>query len=88
MTKNSRYQPRATAVHAFRFDGSAEQAAYALTGRWPEDGSAEGTVEYIRIPSLQGDIIARPGDWIVTGEDGKREVWGHEAFWAAFELAP
>jgi hypothetical protein len=38
-------------------------------GEWYFEATSRG--QYIKIPTLEGDMTARPGDWIVKGTRGE-----------------
>lgn len=46
---------------------------------------AEQTVEAIVIHTLEGDMTAEPGDWIITGVKGERYPCKPDIFAATYE---
>ena len=53
-----------------------------------ERGSDDDPSEIIGIvETLEGDMIARPGDWIVTGVEGERYPVKNEIFKKTYEPA-
>lgn len=41
----------------------------------------------LSVPTLEGHVYARPGDWIIRGEDGVFRVAREDRFAANYELA-
>ena len=49
------------------------------------DGKSSRTVGVVK--TLEGDMIARPGDWIITGVEGERYPVKNEIFKKTYERA-
>lgn len=47
---------------------------------------AEQCTERTVIPTLEGDMVASPGDWIITGVKGERYPCKPDIFEATYDL--
>lgn len=52
----------------------------------PSQGLALGVVGVIKTP--RGDMVAMPGDWIITGVAGERYPCREDIFYETYEPAP
>jgi hypothetical protein len=66
----ARYRKKPVVVDAWQFDGTWETAKDIVTGN-PQMGWSEGSEgTRILIDTLEGQVVASPGDWIIKGVKG------------------
>ena len=79
MSEAMKYRKKPVEIEAHQWDGTAEKATEIIDGILMNGGSAtyrcdgpggcpgtEGS-HYIVIQTLEGDMLASPGDWIIQG---------------------
>ena len=82
----ARYRKRPVVIEAVQFDGSSEgyeRVCAFAPGVQLEPRGADGIV----IPTLEGDHLARPGDWIIRGVKGELYPCKPDIFAATYEPA-
>lgn len=73
----TRYRKKPVEIDAFQFRGVSAPLGYQLNlDDWLVDmGGLEAGVKYvgdtIEIPTLEGTMVASPGDWIIRGVKGE-----------------
>lgn len=73
----TRYRKKPVEIDAFQFKGPSAPLNYQLTlDDWLVDmGGLEAGLKYvsdtIEIPTLEGTMVASPGDWIIKGVKGE-----------------
>lgn len=90
-----RYRKKPVVIEAWlwRFDESQEAAPAWMTDalhRWPEPESASFEPDHeagarIVITTLEGDMTAQPGDWIIRGVQGELYPCKPDIFEAMYE---
>jgi hypothetical protein len=78
----SRYRKKPVEIDAMRYDGSTESIAALseFTGR-----VLRATSEVLVIETLEGNMIANPGDWIIRGIQGEFYPCKPDIFEATYE---
>lgn len=76
-----RYRKKPVVIEAIRFDGeNADQIArwvdpmsaeYELPDGWRVVQGTEDAESGLMVPTLEGDLMAKPGDWIIKGVKGE-----------------
>lgn len=79
MTEAKKYRKKPVEIEAHQWDGTPEKATEIIDGILMNGGSAtyrcdgpggcpgtEGS-HYLVIQTLEGDMLASPGDWIIQG---------------------
>ena len=81
------YRKKPIVIEAFKWTGDTYQPGVPL---WIGDAFREGLVEYvaegIKINTLEGDMIASPGDYIIKGIKGEIYPCKQDIFEASYEL--
>jgi hypothetical protein len=79
MNKVSKYRKKPVVIEAMEWDGTSESAIAIINWAnkspgsikyYSADESARGFVELV-VPTLEGDMVARPGDFIIRGVQGE-----------------
>ena len=79
----AKYRKKPVVIEAVQFDGSnkAELLEWMKAGNaWVEDGAA------LVIVTLEGDMTAQPGDWIIKGVRGEFYPCKPDIFAATYDL--
>jgi len=85
MNEWPKYRKRPVEIEACRLTpGNRESLAGWCSGRIVMAGSAWAGIQ---IPTLEGDHLARPGDWIIKGVAGEFYPCKPEIFEATYEPA-
>lgn len=87
-----RYRKRPVAIDAVQWDGTAEGATPIInwilesggTARYACDEHCTGS-HYLAINTLEGAIVASPGDWIIRGVFGEFYPCKPDIFAATYE---
>lgn len=79
----AKYRKKPVVVDAFQFrageqDGSIAADVVAGNVRYTEDGT-------VLIRTLEGEMLARPGDWIIRGTSGELYPCKPDIFAAIYE---
>jgi len=99
MTAVQRYRKKPVEIEAVRWDGSAEACRPII--QWMVEGGQTATYHehlmdgdliahpdpFLRIPTLEGTMIASVGDWIIRGVAGEYYPCKAEIFDATYEPA-
>lgn len=92
------YRKKPVVIEAMQFDGT--MSSYGAIQRWA--GLAPGPDEFsiggsphddlcghtLSIPTLEGVMVANPGDWIIRGVKGEFYPCKDLIFQATYELVP
>jgi hypothetical protein len=84
-----KYRKKPIVIEAVRFNGSS--SAMAAINKWMETGvytpPAVQTRDYmtVAICTLEGEMHARPGDWIIKGVKGEFYPCKPDVFAATYE---
>ena len=78
-TEALKYRKKPVEIEAMRWDGTAEGATPIIewsgwdVNYWCDEGGCGGTEgnHYLAIPTLEGRMLASPGDWIIKGVQGE-----------------
>lgn len=82
----SKYRKKPVEVEAMQFTRDSESAEFVAAWcsgalyRLPDD-----TVSQIRIGTLEGEMVAAPGDWIIRGVQGEFYPCKPDIFEATYE---
>jgi hypothetical protein len=85
------YRKKPVVIEAMRFtNGNAEEVASWCGGKWEEeDGIAfakgETQLLWLKIPTLEGVMIAGTGDWVIRGVKGEFYPCKPDIFDATYE---
>ena len=60
---------------------------HSLFRKKPIVVEAHRTAERVVIHTLEGDMTAEPGDWVITGIKGEQYPCKHDIFMATYEPA-
>jgi len=90
-----RYRKKPVVVEAIRFDGTEESintirewaSGAGLSVLRPRGGDRASFHALLEIPTLEGDMRAQPGDWIIKGVKGEFYPCKPEIFEATYEPA-
>jgi hypothetical protein len=81
-----RYRKKPIVIEAFKWTGDAEQVEDPV---WIcdaiRDGRAAVVYPELRIKTLEGTMIASPGDWIIKGVVGEIYPCRNDIFEATYE---
>ena len=99
-TTPSRFRKRPVVVEAMRWDGSVEEATVVIdwiiatgtrsaTYRCDGPDGCPGTVgaHYVAVETLEGTMLASPGDWIIRGVQGEHYPCKPDIFEQTYEPA-
>ena len=87
----SRYRKRPVEIDAFQWTGGPDQTEDPL---WIVDAIAQGKVRFndicsdkvsMTIRTLEGDMTAHPGDWVIRGIKGELYPCRDDIFQATYE---
>lgn len=81
-----KFRKKPVVIEAVQFMGDAGVAEIAALGL-PCRRSDDGMCDVLEIPTLEGTLIATPGDWIITGVKGERYPCKPDVFAATYEPA-
>ena len=90
----AKYRKKPVVIEAVLFDGSS-QSAERICQAYPSDVSPEFEdvpigdtwTGRLQIATLEGAMIANPGDWIITGVQGERYPCKPDIFHKTYEPA-
>lgn len=102
MSTPAKFRKKPVVIDAMRWDGVDIEAALSfisdgrpdfahLPGDGVHVGSGIGFTPYagtLDIPTLEGTMTARPGDWIIRGVAGEFYPCRSDIFEATYEAAP
>lgn len=79
----AKYRKKPVVIEAIQFRAGEQDSAFAadvVAGRvrYPEDGT-------MLIDTLEGSMIARPGDWVIRGVKGELYPVKDDIFCATYE---
>ena len=85
-----KFRKKPVVIEAMQFDGSkdgvnAVLAWIGLHGAQALRASATKPEAGIVIPTLEGNHLASPGDWIIKGVQGEFYPCKPDIFWATYE---
>ncbi|WP_210729203.1 hypothetical protein [Actinomyces procaprae] len=85
-----RYVKRPVIIEALRYDGTVAGSITVLDwiGDAAPDGRADNKGGILTIHTLEGDMVASPGDWIIRGVQGEFYPCKPDIFEATYQLAP
>jgi hypothetical protein len=84
-----KYRKKPLEIEAIQFTGT-EQSACRMVGEWPEFlykcryGRGDKT---LTIVTLEGDMVAKEGDWIIKGIEGEFYPCKDSVFKESYELS-
>lgn len=81
----AQYRKKPVVIDAFRYDGHNEMELMAWIG--PEYRYAHTHPDGFKIYTLEGDMIASPGDWVIRGMKGELYPCNPDIFEATYEPA-
>lgn len=81
---------RPVVIEAYRYTGASSEAVRIngwVNGGDPpiEGGLTTNDVRSMTIPTLEGDMLAQPGDWIIKGVKGEFYPCKPDIFEATYE---
>lgn len=85
MSNPVKYKKKPVVIEAMQWDGSLENAIEILNwcgGRWTAENP-----QRLKIETLEGDMIASPGWWIIKGVKGEFYPCEPEIFGMTYEAA-
>ena len=80
-----KYRKKPVVIEAMHFDGS-DESAQAICN-WRGVPQARDGSNAIRIQTLEGEMTASPGDWVIKGVKGEFYPCKPDVFAATYELA-
>lgn len=86
----AKYRKKPVVIEAFRLgDPDVQSDAGEDLALWAEEVGFENwqsTVEGVEIPTLEGTMLARPGDWIIRGVKGEFYPCKNNVFEKSYEV--
>jgi hypothetical protein len=88
------YRKRPVIIEAFRLPLPADAMDLTAFSLWknrvgfPTNARAGDEGGSLVIPTLEGDMLARAGDWIIKGVKGEFYPCRHDIFEATYERVP
>lgn len=81
-----RFRKKPVVIEAVRFDGT-DRAYYDIQALadLSRTGILEACEQGIRIPTLEGTMVAQPGDWVIRGVKGELYPCKPDVFAATYE---
>jgi hypothetical protein len=89
----SRYRKRPVVIDAWRWNPGDLEAAGEVVGTLLADGvdfrhpTGMGATTTLALPTLEGEMVAQPGDWIIRGVQGEYYPCKPDIFQATYEPA-
>lgn len=85
-----KYRKKPVVIEAFQFDGSEESATDIA--KWSDAvvvarNMASGKAEALYVETMEGEMRADPGDWIIRGVKGEFYPCKPDIFAATYEPA-
>lgn len=88
---STRYRKKSVVVEAMHLDGHTVEVAKWLTANgvkfYAKTHPADATQDAVIIDTLEGLMLASPGDWIIRGVKGEFYPCKPDIFEATYELA-
>lgn len=81
----ARYRKKPVVIDAFEFNTDGPSAVPDWFCAALQDGRAWWSGRYLTIPTLEGDMRAKPGDWIIRGVAGEIYPCKPEIFAATYD---
>ena len=79
-----KYRKKPIEVEAVQWSGSNWHEVYAFAGHAVYT-SNEADVVVLRVKTLEGELVARPGDWVIKGVQGEFYPCKPDIFEATYE---
>ena len=79
-----KYRKKPVVIEAWQWDGSTD---LARAPEWLVEKVPHWSPKSIMIPTLEGNMSARPGDWIIRGVKGEVYPCHPDIFAATYEPA-
>ncbi len=67
----AKFRKKPVVIEAEQWSGSADQANHFLGENYGQDWEYDPTTSSILIPTLEGQMRAHVGDWIIRGVQGE-----------------
>lgn len=87
-----RFRKKPVEIEAVRFSGSSTSALaieyWMEGGKYVEPGMQTADVRNLEIETLEGVMIAKPGDWIIKGVQGEFYPCKPDIFEATYDAVP
>lgn len=89
-----RYRKKPIEVQAMRWDSTNTQDVVKWMGGWDRSGvwlkqkvtpDGKGALWFLVIPTLEGEMEAMPGDWVIKGVKGEFYPCKPDIFAATYE---
>lgn len=86
-----KFRKKPVVIDATNWDGSVEDATRVIDWVLEGDGTAryidypDGEPKYVAIDTLEGTMLASPGDWIIRGVQGEFYPCRDDIFGATYE---
>lgn len=83
----SKFRKKPVEIEAIQWteDNADEVQAFLMTGEFAANGWVKG--RYVNIGTLEGLMVASPGDWIIRGVKGEHYPCKPDIFEATYEVA-
>lgn len=91
MSESMKFRKKPVVIEAVQFHGSSTQKVAIRTwmegGEYRKPGISTCDMTSVKIPTLEGDMTAQPGDWIIKGVQGEFYPCKPDIFEQTYEAA-
>jgi hypothetical protein len=87
----AKFRKKPVVIDAIRFDGANYEEIGNWVGLWHDEDDGPGMSEEkegLRIETLEGAMLASPGDWVIRGVSGEFYPCKPDIFDATYEPVP